>query len=62
MKIKRLLSLILVLSLALGSLLPIFGSVSYAEEGEGVYLSEEELEVLPPNFEGKILTDDELIN
>ena len=61
MKIKKLLSLLLIISLVLGSSLPFMGSASFAEGQENTYQYEDELEVLPPGFEGKVLTDDELV-
>jgi len=50
MKIKKLLSLLLIISLVLGSSLPFMGSIGYAESQENTYQYEDELEVLPPGF------------
>ena len=57
MKNKKILSLILIFSIILGNFLPAFSSLSFGESP----MEGEELQVLPSNFEERILNPDDLV-
>lgn len=57
MKNKKILSLILIFSIILGNFLPAFSSLSFGESP----MEGEELQVLPSNFEERILVPDDLV-